>query len=65
MKVKLKTDREGGDFMKGWACPRCGKIHGPFVRECDCPPKTEGASTLLSTSLFADYTNDTVWDNIL
>jgi hypothetical protein len=22
----------------GWICPRCGKVHAPFVRECDCPP---------------------------
>jgi hypothetical protein len=22
----------------GWMCPRCNRVHGPFVRQCDCPP---------------------------
>lgn len=31
----------------GWVCPICGKVHAPWVKECDCkgaPPKanTEG-----------------------
>ena len=23
--------------LQGWECPRCRKIHGPFVQSCDCP----------------------------
>jgi phage FluMu protein Com len=22
----------------GWECPRCHKIHAPFIISCDCPP---------------------------
>jgi hypothetical protein len=21
---------------KGWECPKCGKVHAPWVAECDC-----------------------------
>ena len=24
--------------LQGWECPRCRKIHGPFVQECGCAP---------------------------
>lgn len=20
----------------GWECPKCGKVHAPWVAECDC-----------------------------
>lgn len=23
--------------LKGWECPRCGKIHAPWIQECNCP----------------------------
>ena len=23
--------------MKGWECPRCGKIHNPISMTCGCP----------------------------
>jgi hypothetical protein len=23
----------------GWTCPRCGKVHAPFVPGCDCKPQ--------------------------
>jgi DNA-directed RNA polymerase subunit RPC12/RpoP len=26
--------------LQGWICPRCGKVHSPFISECDCPPPT-------------------------
>ena len=24
--------------MEGWICPRCGKVHAPYVQECNCRP---------------------------
>ena len=33
----------------GWVCPICGKVHAPWVKECDCneaPPKTNTAGPL-------------------
>lgn len=24
--------------LMGWECPRCHKIHSPFVTECSCMP---------------------------
>ncbi len=26
--------------LKGWVCPRCGKVHSPFVSEYNCPSPT-------------------------
>jgi len=23
---------------KGWECPRCQRVNGPQVRQCDCMP---------------------------
>jgi hypothetical protein len=25
---------------QGWECPRCGKVHAPWVQECDCHRST-------------------------
>lgn len=22
----------------GWVCPRCSKVHAPFVQSCNCSP---------------------------
>ncbi len=22
--------------MKGWECPKCSKVHAPFIIACDC-----------------------------
>jgi hypothetical protein len=32
--------------LTGWECPRCRKIHSPFVSECNCPPLTITRTTL-------------------
>ncbi len=26
----------------GWICPRCAKVHAPFVPECKCAPGLVG-----------------------
>lgn len=26
----------GGFVQQGWQCPVCGKVHTPWVSECDC-----------------------------
>jgi len=28
-------------MMKGWECPRCGKINSPFAEKCDCFPVSD------------------------
>lgn len=36
---KLKeTNKNQNTLLYGWICPRCQKVHSPFVYECDCPP---------------------------
>jgi DNA-directed RNA polymerase subunit RPC12/RpoP len=34
---------------QGWECPRCRKVHSPFVFQCDCGPAynitTDGVTT--------------------
>ena len=25
---------------EGWICPKCGKVHAPWVPECDCYKQT-------------------------
>lgn len=39
-KKKKKEEPEGEVWLMGWECPRCHKIHSPYVQECDCAPKT-------------------------
>lgn len=29
----------------GWICPRCGKVHAPWVSECDCSNNTTTTTT--------------------
>jgi hypothetical protein len=29
----------------GWECPRCHKIHSPFISSCDCVPPIINATT--------------------
>jgi hypothetical protein len=24
------------EIRKGWICPRCGKVHAPDIKTCDC-----------------------------
>ena len=32
--------------LGGWICPRCLKVNAPFVRHCDCTPKSSDAPTI-------------------
>lgn len=34
--------------LMGWECPRCHKIHSPFIPACDCPPQIITSSTINS-----------------
>lgn len=29
-----------GAVFSGWLCTRCGTMHAPFVRACECRPST-------------------------
>lgn len=33
-----------GDYFtqqpQGWICPRCGKVHAPWIASCDCHKAT-------------------------
>jgi hypothetical protein len=35
-RMKLKEEPE--PHLMGWECPRCHKIHSPFVTDCECKP---------------------------
>jgi hypothetical protein len=37
-------------MLTGWLCPRCQKVHGPFVQTCDCPP-----DYILSTGINTEF----------
>lgn len=26
------------NYLIGWECPRCRKIHSPYSKECNCQP---------------------------
>ena len=32
-------------FYQGWICPRCGKVHAPWVSCCDCSPPTKTSTS--------------------
>lgn len=32
------SPKEEQPHLQGWECPRCHKIHSPFVYTCDCLP---------------------------
>lgn len=34
---KMKNEGQRA-YLQGWECPRCHKIHSPFITTCDCPP---------------------------
>lgn len=27
--------------QQGWICPKCGKVHAPWVPSCECSSKNE------------------------
>lgn len=31
--------------IQGWECPRCRKIHSPYIPSCDCPVPTDTRPT--------------------
>lgn len=31
---------------QGWMCGRCGTVHAPFVRQCECSPPSVGGTTI-------------------
>ncbi len=33
--------------LSAWECPRCHKINAFWVRQCDCPPLTTTANTVI------------------
>lgn len=39
---------EQGIKNGGWECPRCHKINAFWVRQCDCPPLTISANTVIN-----------------
>ncbi len=44
--VRLCNCRDDIQTMQGWECPRCHKIHSPFVSTCDCLPAIYTFSTI-------------------
>lgn len=40
--------RHGERFTRGgtgWECPRCGRVHAPWVAHCNCQPRTGSGSS--------------------
>ena len=40
--------RHGERFTRGgtgWECPRCGRVHAPWVARCNCQPRTGSGSS--------------------
>jgi len=48
--------------LYGWICPRCGTVHAPFVRQCDCPIPTRGANTGMNWLYASSLTSAGQWD---
>lgn len=40
-KQQNKNKQKENPVLMGWVCPRCGKVHSPFVPSCDCVDKTK------------------------
>ena len=45
--------------MEGWICPRCGKVHAPWVAECDCKPRWEITCSSMSVSTYDPKKDET------
>lgn len=37
------------EYARGWECPRCGKIHAPWVPECNCTKPWKATFSATST----------------
>ena len=56
------TDASGfGQPQMGWQCPRCHKVHAPWVSECDCQlGSTSGLSWEDSVEVMRMYKGEIV-----
>ena len=47
--------------QKGWICPKCGKVHAPWVPSCECSNKNE-TLTLSTTGTNVNITKEPKFD---
>jgi len=43
-KLRQHIEQDNRQQRKGWECPRCHKVHAPWVDACDCKPERDSAS---------------------
>lgn len=47
--------------QEGWICPKCGKVHAPWVPSCECSNKNE-TLTLSTTGTNVNITEAPKFD---
>ena len=35
-RCREEQKQQQNNYLYGWICPRCLKVHSPFVQDCDC-----------------------------
>lgn len=45
--------------QEGWICPKCGKVHAPWVPSCECSNNT---ITISTNNTSVDVTNSPKFD---
>lgn len=36
--TSYSTNTADSTGIRGWVCPRCGRVNSPYIKHCDCSP---------------------------